>query len=241
MSYTPTSIHAIAASLVFVFPTPWRSAHLATCEMEHATYVVGSDAALAFLGEILDNYLARERFTCCDICVGVSVVVDGQNWTGSYGDHLWHVMGWFYAMTRILRGGPQTTTTTFVWDESLLYLERQQDRLILFDQHVCARAEARGETPVEWAPIDVDLWEFASAMLQVGERYLALIDAFIQLLADRGHTLPTLLPLLEGLGDKPVAGRDDQLLKYAIIARELDIDRMPIDELRELLRQDGQL
>jgi hypothetical protein len=237
---TPTQSLArnIDAQLLIYFLSAWESEHLTTIQED--THILFGEIAADYIGELLDHYLSMERFTCCDLCVGLDIHIDGTCWTGCYGDHFWHFIGWFHALSRILQGGAICETTTFVWDESCLKFQRNNDTLTLYDEHTCRYYEQRGEKHFEWSPITVDLWDFARKVMRVGELYALLIDRLLGEIALRGFSQHALLSKLSGRDDKSIAGKDDIELKLAIIVRELSVSRDSLVELQNILRTDRQ-
>jgi len=222
------------AQLLIYFLSAWESNHLITIQEDTYTHILFGDAAADYVGELLDRYLSMERFTCCDLSIGIDINIDGTRWTGCYGDHFWHLMGWFHALSRILQGGTICETTTFVCDESYLKFQRNNDTLTLYDEHVCRYYEQQGEKHFEWSPITVDLWDFVRKVLSVGELYALLIDRLLGEIALRGFSQQALLSKLSGRDDEPIAGEDDIDLKLAIIVRELLVSRDPLAELRNV-------
>ncbi len=98
------------------FNEGWASEHLATREVEPYTHVLPLEEATVRPGELLDHYLAMERFDCCRFSVGLHVEVGGEVWTEHYADHFWHLSNWYGALHRLLSGGERTAAVTFVWD-----------------------------------------------------------------------------------------------------------------------------
>src|SRR5215218_10238662 len=123
---TPAQVvdEPLDVSVLLYFLDAWKSAHLATTPLDDGMHSLPVNEALAYMDELIDHYLGMADFTCCRVCIGLSIRVNGDDWTGYTCDHLWHFMGWFYGLSRVLNNGPLSETATFVWDESLLHLQR---------------------------------------------------------------------------------------------------------------------
>ena len=236
----PVGSAALDVSVQLYFTEAWTSAHLATVPVDDSQHVLAATDAQTYAGELIDYYLAMDHFTCCRLCLGLDLRINGHAWTEHTGDHLWHFMGWFYGLERVLTNGPHCETTTFVWDESALKLQRDAEALTLYDQLVVAHAEQRGERPATWYPITVPLWDFVARLSQAGATYVALVEQIRADLARRGCTPDTMLPLLEGKGDLPHPAKDDLALKLAIILREAGVSLEPLDAVQRIFREHGQ-
>jgi hypothetical protein len=231
---------AIAMSVQLYFPTAWTSAHLATVPVDESLHALAATAAQPYAGELLDYYLALDDFTCCRLCLGLDLRVKGHAWTEHTGDHLWHFLGWFAGLERVLTQGPHCATATFVWDESTLYLERAGEALTLYDERCVAQAAQRGERPAGWYPITVPLWAFVAHLSQAGATYSALVEQMRADLTRRGCSAATMRALLAGHGDLPHPAKEDVALKCAIIWRETEIVRDPLDAVQRIWRAHGQ-
>lgn len=165
-------------------------------------------------GRLLDYYLGKEQFRCCDMQVGMAVEVDGAAWNGGTTDHFWHLGGWFYGLKTILAGGENSRVTTFVWDESSLVMERQGEQVRMYDGFP---EYGRYTSP----PVTVPLRLLAAELVREGEVCLALMDGLLAEIEARGYSREQLLPLLGGKGDMPIAGREEIPLRLAIMVREL--------------------
>lgn len=217
----------VHASLFLSFPAAWRSEHLATVRVDEYTHILPGVSAARHAGELLDHYLDMERFTCCDLCAGLEVEVNGQSWTEHGCDHIDLVTHWLIGLENVLQGGEVCETATWVGDPSYLVFKRNGDHLTLYDEHVYARHMQSGEEGCAWLPVTVNLWDFAAQLVEAGEVYTRLVDNLAQAIASRGFTRQELLGRLEGEGDRPVAGAEDVELKLAILTRELpDVARL---------------
>ncbi|GAB4213705.1 MAG: hypothetical protein OHK0022_51170 [Roseiflexaceae bacterium] len=227
----------IDTQLLLAFARPWSSAHLTTVDTDTGLWVLPAEDAARWPAELLDRYLSLDRLTCCDLCLGMEICIGGRSWSGYICDHVWHLSGWFIGLRRVLEGGPRCRVETFVWDESLLVLLRDGDRLTLYDEHV----RQRGRPGFEWSPITVDLWSFGAQLLAAGRSLERLAQAMLAAIRAQAPDRAALAALLAPLGDKPVAQRGNTLLALAILARELEqrIDAAELDRLQAMLAARG--
>jgi hypothetical protein len=192
----------------------WTPPPAAILHQNEYSYYLSGRALIPQPAQLLDYYLGKADFTCCDMGVAMAVTVNGRRWNDETVDHFWHLGGWFHALKTILAGGENSSATTFVWDQSHLVFRRQGDQLTMFDGFEELNRYA-------WPPITVPLWPLAAGLVGEGELCLQLMTALLTEIEARGYTPADLLPLLAGLGDKPRPAPDDIPLKLAIIAREL--------------------
>jgi hypothetical protein len=226
---------SVDISLFLSFPAAWRSEHLATVRVDDYTHVLPGASAARHAGELLDHYLGMEKFTCCDLCAGLEVEVNGQSWTEHGCDHIGLITHWLVGLENVLQGGEVCETATWVGDQSYLVFKRNGHRLTLYDEHVYSRHRQSGEEGFAWLPVTVDLQDFAARLVEVGEVYARLVDNLAQEIASRGFTRQELLGRLEGVGDRPAAGAEDVELKLAILMRELP-DVAGLRERLEMLK-----
>jgi|GEM_PF-3799737 len=232
---SPHIAHKIDIQFLVYFRSAWESEHLIPISVDPYTYALFGDLAVKHVDELLDYYLSIPRFTCCDISVGLDITVDRRNWAEYYSDHLWHFMGWFYALTKIIEGGPIGETAVFVFDQSFLKLIRNNNDLTLYDENVLLYYPRSLGNEFAWSPITVNLWDFAAHVVAAGEVYAALIQNLHKAIAARGYAEDDLPKLLENQSDKPVAEGDDIPLKLAIIARELNVGLEVFEQAKTLV------
>jgi hypothetical protein len=221
---------AVQIHLTLLVAHPWSPPPAAILHQDEYAYYLSGRALLNHPTQLLDYYLSKDDFTCCDMAAGMVVTVDGRRWNDDTVDHFWHLGGWFHALKAILAGGENRSATTFVWDQSRLTMNRQGDQLTMFDGFEELNRYA-------WPPITGPLWPLAAELVREGETCLELMAALLAEIEARGYTPAELLPLLTGLGDKPRPGHDDIPLKLAIIVRELTLPSLTADvsECRRLL------
>jgi hypothetical protein len=176
-----------------------------------AAPLVGRAAAL------VEAWLIMPRATCCAMQVGLEVGVDGRSWTGFTLDHFWHLEGWFMSLAQLARDGPGATTSTFVWDESSLVLERDDPWLRMHD----ARWEKLGGD-FAWSPVAIPWGPFCEAVCAAGEALLALKGEILATCAARGMTHARRMDLLPGPFDRPDKP-DDTEARLAVIRQQLEL------------------
>lgn len=204
----------VQVQLILLTDRLWSPPADAIIRQDEYFYYLSGRSLVKGAGRLLDYYLGKERFCCCDMGVGMAVEVDGVAWNDGTTDHFWHLGGWFYALKTILAGGENSSVTTFVWDESRLVMERQGERVTMYDGFP---EYGRYSSPL----VTVGLRPLAAELVREGEICLELMDALLAEIEARGYSPDQLLPLLEGKGDKPMAGREEIALRLAIMVREL--------------------
>lgn len=217
-----TSIHAFAervtVDLVVGLPAD-RAGALA----DHVVATIDEQVFLPvadFLGRaatLADAWIAMPAPTCCFMQIGLEVGVDGCSWTGLTLDHVWHMEGWFIALAQLARDGLGATTSTFVWDESSLVLERDDPWLRMQD----ARWEQLG-ADFTWSPVAVPWGPFYEAVRAVGETLLALKGEVLAICTARGMTPERRLELLPGSFDRP-ALPDDPESRLAVVRQQFEL------------------
>jgi hypothetical protein len=81
---------------------------------------------------LIDEWLSRERLTCCDFQGGFLITVNGTRWNGTLIDEYWMTMSWFNALERLIRG--ESRASAFPWEEGEVILERSGDHLTLYEK-----------------------------------------------------------------------------------------------------------
>lgn len=228
------AVTTVQVHLTLLADRPWTPPPAAILHQNEYSYYLSGLVLTHQPAQLLDYYLGKADFTCCDMGVAMAVMVDGRLWNGETVDHFWHLGGWFHALKAILAGGENSSATTSVWDQSHLTMRRQNDQLILFDGFEELDRYA-------WPPITVPLWPLAAELVREGEHCMQLIAALLAEIEARGYTPADLLPLLNGLGDKPYPAAGDIPLRLAVIVRELTCRTNLAADLAEchLLARDG--
>jgi hypothetical protein len=110
------------------------------CDDDDFCWLPVSKAAL-YNDQLIDDWLARERLTCCDFQGGFLIDVNKTRWNDTAVDEYWMTMSWLSAITRLMQG--ESRAMAYPWEESHLILERSGDQLTLYEERyekmgVCA-------------------------------------------------------------------------------------------------------
>ncbi len=162
----------------FMLPVPieWASLEYVETELDNdlSAWLPVKYAPL-YLDKIVNNYLAKPRLTCCSFQGGFVIWVNGQCWNSYTIDEFATTMNWYGAYEKLLREGEQIKTTTWVWDESTLNLQRAENSLLMYEE--------RGALFNYCLPVTVDLWEVGRQLVSEGRYYATYIQDIHQLLA----------------------------------------------------------
>jgi len=133
-----------------LLPSAWGGTHL-PCS--------AGPRAASFL---FDHWLKGERVTCCTFQGGLALEKDGEPWSGI--DELSMTANWLRALAEIARGATQTST--YVWEESNLQLQRNGKHLVLEDK-------GSPRVTVDLLPFAARVAAEMRAFFRIGEAVLA--------------------------------------------------------------------
>jgi hypothetical protein len=165
-------------SFRFLLPVPFEWASL-----EHVETALDDDLqawlpvkyAPLYLEKIVNNYLAKPSLTCCSFQGGFVIWVDEQCWNDYTVDEFSMTMHWYLAYEELLKQGGQAKTTTWVWEESSLNLQRAEDSLLMYEERYALFNSC--------LPVTVNFWEVGRQLVSEGRYYVSYIQAIQQLLA----------------------------------------------------------
>jgi len=164
-------------SFRFLLPVPleWASLEYVETELNNDIQAwLPVKYAPLYLERIVKNYLANPSLSCCSFQGGFVIWVDEQCWNDYCIDEFSMTMHWYGAYEKLLREGEQAKTTTWVWEESSLNLQRAENSLLMYEE--------RSSLFNSWLPVTVNFWEVGRQLVSEGRYYVSYIQAIQQLL-----------------------------------------------------------
>lgn len=171
--------------------------------------------------ELVDGWLQADNFTCCKLQFGLEVRIAGRLWAEET-DHFWHAASWFGAVQKLLKDGESSSVGAIVWNQSALGFQRDGAWVTMCDRNIADGLYGPYAPDEEWMPVVVSLENLVYELSVQGRILETLRQNLRADILRRGYTFEQLRHRLQGLGDRPVAPREDAELRLAIAARELE-------------------
>lgn len=111
-------------------PAHWRTLAGVQCDDVDFCWLP-IEAAPANTDRLIEDWLSRERLTCCDFQGGYLITHQGTLWNDGMLDEYWMALSWLSALEQMIKGA--TKTMAYPWEESQLMLERSGDQLTLYE------------------------------------------------------------------------------------------------------------
>jgi hypothetical protein len=112
-------------------PPSWRNFEDVVADEPDFCWLPVSKAA-QYNDLLIDDWLSRERLTCCDFQGGFLIDADRTRWNSTSVDEYWMTMSWLNALTRLIQG--ESPVSAYPYEEGEMILERSGDRLTLYEK-----------------------------------------------------------------------------------------------------------
>lgn len=159
--------HSIKVQFALWVPHDWCGFAEVTCDGEFSWLPI--EHAAAYNDLLIEDWLGRERLTCCDFQGGFLIDFDGKRWNENAIDEFQFTMTWLMALEKLLNG--ETEAHVSPYEQGTLLLLRDEDNLTMFEPEVNVRSRRADFCP----PITVSFAAFTQQVAAQSKLFAAWV------------------------------------------------------------------